>query len=188
MSDNGSKIEAIQEKLREDKDRNGYTRKIYKAESEEFKREALSREIASRIPATRIDKQRIDLNCLEDVAECTQIYLQACANEGVYPSVMGLSVYGFGISRQALNQYMLRNPNSKTTEYLHRIKDIMADILTDQSLKNNCNPVQAIFQLKNHFEHTDKVEETPPPVEVLGEAPTAQEIIERYTDLPDTEE
>lgn len=184
MADKAKQIEAIQDKIRADKDKNGYSRKIYKIESEDYKKEALSKEIASRLPAASADVKSVDLSNLQDVSDRTQIYLEACANEGAYPSVMGLAVYGFGISRQALNQYMLRNPNSKTTDYLHRVKDIMADILTDQSLKNNCNPVQAIFQLKNHFAHTDKVEVELPPADILGELPTAQEIIERYSDLP----
>ena len=183
--DKEKNIEAIQEKIRADKEGNGYKNKIYKAASEDFKKAELSKEIMARLPATDIRQSKVDLNNLAEVSERTQIYLEACANEGAYPSVMGLSVYGFGISRQALNQFMLRNPEAPTTDYIHRVKDIMADILTNQSLKNNCNPVQAIFQLKNHFEHTDKIEEIIPYTEPLGKAPTTAEIMERYSDLPD---
>ena len=39
--------------------------------------------------------------------------------------------------------------------------DMMADILTNQSLHNNANPVQSLFQLKNNHAFADRVEIEP---------------------------
>ena len=39
--------------------------------------------------------------------------------------------------------------------------DLFADVLTNQSLHNNANPVQALFQLKNNHAFADRVEIQP---------------------------
>lgn len=144
--------------LTAEKEKNRLYKNNYKAVSDEHKGEVLAADIKGRTLELLKAPHKVDLNNLEEVQLCTYNYFNACAAAEVYPSVMGLATHGFKISRQALNQYMLRNPNSETTEYINRVKDIMADILTNESLKGNANPVQAIFQLKNHFEHTDRVE------------------------------
>ena len=130
----------------------------YKTVSDAHKGGVLAADIMSRTAALTERPRKVNLNSLEEVQERTATYFTACAAAEVYPSVMGLASHGYGISRQALNQYMLRNANSETTEYINRVKDIMADILTNESLKGNANPVQALFQLKNHFGHADRVE------------------------------
>ena len=99
---------------------------------------------------------------------------------------MGLAVYGYGVSRQALNDY-LRTHNNETTAFIEKAKDIMADILTNASLYNNANAVQVIFQLKNHFGHSDTVQLQP--VAPLEESPfNAEDIRKRYMlDYTDSE-
>ena len=151
-------VPEMAERLTADKDKNRLYKNNYKAVADEHKGEVLAADIISRTTALLERPQKINLNSLEEVQERTAEYFTACAAAEVYPSVMGLASHGLGISRQALNQYMLRNPNSETTEYINRVKDIMADILTNESLKGNANPVQALFQLKNHFGHADRVE------------------------------
>ena len=59
----------------------------------------------------------------------------------------------------------------------------MADILTNESLKNNANAVQVIFQLKNHFDHNDKVEIQPVQADPLGDQRSVEEIMEKYADI-----
>jgi thioredoxin reductase len=73
---------------------------------------------------------------------------------------MGLSA-AFGLSRQAVNQWMLAHPGHATTEFIHRYKDIVADILTNASLYGSANAIAVIFTLKNHFEHVDRVDIAP---------------------------
>lgn len=97
---------------------------------------------------------------------------------------MGLAVHGYGISRQALNQYLQRNPNSEAALFISKVKDTMADILTNAALYRNADPVSVIFQLKNHFEHSDKLQLEPIRQESpLGSDISAAELAERYQDL-----
>lgn len=136
----------------------GHKNKIYKVQADEHKAEILSADIQNRLEALREKRDKVNLLDLAEVEARTLEYLEACSLASVFPSVMGLSVQGFGMSRQALNQWLLKNPGSQTAEYIFKVKDIMADILVNASLNNNANSLQALFQLKNHFEHTDKAE------------------------------
>ena len=153
-----------------EREKSGYNKKLYKVASDEYKGEILANDIINR--ATDLIKSqergKVNFNDLEDVEGRAYAYLQACADSQTFPSVMGLAVHGFGISRQALNQYITRNPDSRATDFINRVKDVIADILTNASLNNNANAVQAIFQLKNHFDHSDKVEIQPIPADPLS--------------------
>ena len=148
-------------------------RRIYKTESEEFKKQELATDIGRAIATiSDKDRQRVDFSDIEDVRQRIVDYFKACAIAGVYPSVQGLAVHGFGISRQALNQWRNKSRSGKykfsrsgDTEQRREAErlidcacDMMADILTNQSLHNNANPVQSLFQLKNNHAFSDKVE------------------------------
>ena len=148
--------------LEADKNRSGYTKRLYKQQSDEHKGEQLQADIGDKIAALKKSdgSEKIDWNDLGAVKKRTYEYLEACQNAGVYPSVMGLAVFGYGVSRQALNTY-LNNHNNETTDFIARTRDIIADILTNASLYNNANAIQVIFQLKNHFNHTDTVQLQP---------------------------
>lgn len=182
-------VPEMAEELAIEKSRDGYTQRLYKnnykAVSDEHKNEVLSADIMQRVEELRNSETRkkVDFGSLEDVMQRTCDYFEACAAAGVYPSVMGLAVHGYGISRQALNQYLLKNPHTRQAEYILKAKDMMADILTNESLKNNANAVQVIFQLKNHFDHNDKVEIQPVQADPLGDRRSAEEIMAKYADI-----
>lgn len=160
--------------------------KIYKAATDEHKANALSADIMAhaKILITSDNLGKVDFNNIEDVKARTYAYFEACAKSGAFPSVMGLAVHGFGISRQALNQYLLRNPGDISTQFINMAKDSIADILTNESLYNNANSIQAIFQLKNHFDHSDRVE-IQPVNEVSPHGETMAALIETAKYLPD---
>lgn len=141
----------------------GKKRMIYKTEAEEFKKGELANDISRAINAIAEDRERVDFSNIADVKQRITDYFSACAAAGVYPSVQGLASYGFGISRQALNQWRNRNNNrgSEVSLLIDRACDMMADILTNQSLHNNANPVQSLFQLKNNHSFADRVEIEP---------------------------
>jgi hypothetical protein len=154
-------VDEMTKALTQDKGAKG-RKALYKQQTDEHKGEQLQADIASKITALKVSdaRERIDWADLEQVKERTYDYLTACQQAEVYPSIMGLAVYGYGVSRQALNDY-LRTHNNDTTAFIERAKDIMADILTNASLYNNANAVQVIFQLKNHFGHSDTVQLQP---------------------------
>lgn len=153
---------------------------LYKQQTDEHKGEQLQADIASKITALQVSdaRDRIVWADLEQVKKRTYDYLTACQQAEVYPSIMGLAVYGYGVSRQALNDY-LRTHNNETTAFIEKAKDVMADILTNASLYNNANAVQVIFQLKNHFGHSDTVQLQP--ITPLEESTfSAEDIKRRY--------
>lgn len=179
--------------LADEKDKgNGRSRRLYKREADELKGEQLQTDIANKTEVLRAvaSRNKVDFSDLEQVRSRTFAYMKACEKAGVYPSVMGLAVHGFGVSRQALNQYLLRN-NNATTDFINMAKDCFADILTNASLYNSCNPIQAIFQLKNHFGHSDRVEIVPTGAERTDRDFDPDEIRRRYLPgsvVDDTEE
>ena len=152
-------VEEMATELSESKSKSGYSKKIYKAESDEHKGEVLSNDIQNHITELTKSRQKGKVNFfdLEEVERRTIEYLTACSISETFPSVMGLSVQAYGVSRQALNQY-LNSHDNEVTAYINIVKDMIADILTNASLYNNANATQVIFQLKNHFGHSDVVE------------------------------
>lgn len=174
-----------------ERDRNGSTQKIYKgsnykAQSDKHKGGVLAIDIRTHTQALMesVQRHKVDFDNLSDVQTRTYNYFAACAKAEVFPSMMGLAVHGYGISRQALNQYLHRHPDSEVTEFILMAKDVIADLLTNASLFNNANAAQVIFQLKNHFGHSDYQQELPPP-ERKHELPTAhyrQAILEAEPD------
>lgn len=168
LSATGRKLQSVEEMAKEMEGKKDLskpnTARLYKQMADEHKGDWLQTDIQNKVAALQSasDRQRVDWNNLDEVKQRTFDYLTSCSLSETFPSVMGLAVYGFGVSRQALNQY-LASHNNPTTEFIDRVKDIMADILTNASLYNNANAVQVIFQLKNHFNHTDTVQIQPVP-------------------------
>ena len=157
-------IEEMAEDMSEQVASGKRTKDIYKIQAEQFKAEQLSQDIGRAVYAfSEPEAERVDLNNAEDVRRRIVDYLKACQLSGVFPSVQGLSAFGFGISRQALNQWRLRDKNkgSESARLIAQACDMFADILTNQSLHNNANPVQALFQMKNNHGFADRIEIEP---------------------------
>lgn len=163
-------------------------RRIYKTESEEFKKEQLATDMESAIE-TISNRTRVKVNFKdpEDVRQRISDYFTACGHTGRFPSIQGLASYGFGISRQALNQWRLRKENagSETARLIDIAADMIADTLTNQSLHNNANPVMSLFQLKNNHSFADRVEVQSIPYEDEYDHVSMEELKERYRLLMD---
>lgn len=182
MSEHSITSQAIADALITEKSKNGYKSKQYKAISNELRGEQISQSVHNKSSALRqsIAAPRVNLSDTEAVQERTFIYLDACEIAQCLPSVMGLSG-AMGCSRQNLNQWLLAHPEHQTTNFINMVKDLMANILTESSLCNDINPVMAIFTLKNHFEHADRVEIAPVVNNQFGcDEYSADEIRKRY--------
>jgi len=151
-------IDKVSKELEDEKKSKGKQRINYKVVSDEHKNEVVSADILEHLTGIQesVRRGKVNFSNLEEVQQRTYDYFVACANAKAFPSVMGLATRGYGISRQALNQYLIAHDN-ETTDFIKMVRDNIADILTNESLNNNINPVQTIFQLKNHFQHTDSV-------------------------------
>ena len=175
-------VQSMADALVEDRSKNGSKSKVYKELSDEHKSGQISQSITSKANSLRkaINAPRVDLSDTQQVQDRTFMYLEACATASIFPSVMGLSG-AMGCSRQNLNRWLLSHPGHPTTDFIERTKDAMADVLTNASLYNNANPVQAIFQLKNHFGHSDRVEIAPVVQNQISDNDfNAEEIRKRY--------
>lgn len=170
-------------------DKNGRKNKVYKELSDEHKSEQISLSIRSTANALResINAPKVNLSDTQQVQERTFMYLEACSLSSCFPSVMGLSS-ALGCSRQNLHRWLVSHPDHPTTDFISMVKDGMADVLTNASLYNNANAAQAIFQLKNHFEHADKIEIAPVVSNTQPDSDyNADEIRRRYM-IDDSEE
>lgn len=161
----------------------GYARKLYKAEADAHKAEELQKDIQSKTDLLYVasGQGKVNFNDLEDVKRRTRTYLDACAATGTFPSMMGLASYGYGISRQSLYWKMKNNPESESTKFIDRVRDLIADVLTSAALKRNADNVTTIFILKNGLGFSDRVELEA--VTQQKETPVfdAEEIMKRYS-------
>lgn len=179
---NSITAKSMAEVLADDKHKSGYKGKIYKEMSDEHKGEQITQSIKSKSSALQqaINAPKVDLSDTKQVQDRAFMYLEACSLSSSFPSVMGLSG-AMGCSRQNLNRWLLSHPEHPTTNFVNMVKDVMADILTNASLFNSANAVQVIFQLKNHFEHADRVEIAPVvPNQFAENDYDAEEIRKRY--------
>jgi hypothetical protein len=154
----------------------------YKVESDLHKGEMLAADIDGAINALEVSsgREQVDFGNLEQVQARTREYLTACKLSEHYPSVLGLSTFAFGVSRQGLNKYLRLHPDTPTARFIEMTKDLFADVLVNQSLYRNCDVTQVIFQLKNCNGFSDKLEieataATPP----MGAEPDQQALEQR---------
>ncbi|MFV0314846.1 MAG: hypothetical protein ACK5I7_07035 [Anaerotignum sp.] len=173
--------ESMAEVISADRKKSGYKGKLYKEMSDEHKGEQITQSIQDRSTALKqaLNLSRVDLSDTKQVQDRAFMYLEACSLSASFPSVMGLSG-AMGCSRQNLNRWLLSHPDHPTTNFVNMVKDTMADILTNASLFNTANPVQTIFQLKNHFEHVDRIELAPVVPNQSDNDYNADEIRKRY--------
>ena len=98
----------------------------------------------------------VNLDNLEEVIDRSEQYCASCAEAKHFPSMLTYASIGLGISRSKLNNYMNTHKN-EVTDYLERIRDLIADVLTNASLYGNADAVSVIFQLKNLHGFADKI-------------------------------
>lgn len=160
----------------------GNARKLYKAQSDAHKTEVLRQDICTKTALLygANEKKAVDFNNLEDVQNRTLEYLEACAKTGAFPSMMGLAAYGFGVSRQALYWQLKHNPNTETSHFLDRVRDLIADILSSAALMRNADAVTTIFVLKNGLGFSDRVEIEPVTSQKVESEYSIEDIKKRY--------
>lgn len=144
------------------------------------RQEALTADIANTRGALQraFERRKVDLESKEEVKIRIDNYFEACELSATYPSWIGLCTKGLGISEPGVKQWMARHPNAETTMMIVTARDMIADILINQSLAGNASPVPTIFQLKNWYNHRDKVEVAQAAVD--EDNLTAEEVRKKY--------
>lgn len=177
--------EAIAAELAAQKSSGGRS-KIYKELSDEHRAEIISADVRRKAQALEQYNGKIDLSDFERVKERTQAYLAACSDAGTIPNVLGLASYGFGCTRQWLNEYIRTHPGSETSEYLETLKDMFADTLINASLGRVADSTMGIFVLKNTAGFRDRFEVEPvqPKYDPQGPLVPIEELERKFAELP----
>ena len=157
MKANVMTVDEMAEQMETEKE-NKHKGKIYSEITNENRNMIISSDIRSKITSLQKTGKQLTWEDTEEVRERTYNYFEACAKASVIPTLNGLASLGFGVSRIAMYNFMRDHPNSPTTEFLTRVKDIIADILQNGALKGQLNPVMSIFVLKNGYGFSDKQE------------------------------
>lgn len=130
--------------------------------------------------------EKISLRDTQTVRRVCAMYVDACAEAGTIPNKIGVC-RAMGLSRQAVDSFMDRNPEHPTTEFMIIVLDSFAEVLSNSALAGASNMVMSIFVLKAVASWRDNIS-----IEyynkndgnIFTEIP-AEEIITKYNDLPE---
>ena len=98
----------------------------------------------------------VDLDDVNAVMERTRDYFYACAEAKNPPSMLTYSSIGLGLTLNRMNDY-IRTHNNASTEFMLRVKDLIADQITTGAMFGNLDNIMSIFQLKNLHGFADNV-------------------------------
>ena len=133
---------------------------IHKADMDDNKAMRLASTLDDVTEVLRRDQikhiKRVDFDDLDEVKSRTIEYFESCQASRHFPSVMTLCSIGYGCDRTTLDLY-LKKHNNETTNYINRVRDIIADTLTNAALYSAADNVSVIFQLKNLHGFADNI-------------------------------
>ena len=129
--------------------------------------------------------KKIRLSDTEAVKEVTIQYVNMCAKYSILPNMSGLAK-ALGMSRQALYYHISHHPdNDETTEWLKDCSDSFGQMMMDAALSGVVAPIPAIYMAKaRYFWRENDIPDSYSSSKGY-ERYSAEEIAERYTDLPD---
>lgn len=98
----------------------------------------------------------VDLDDYKAVMERSRDYFYGCANAAMPPTVNSYCCIALGLSVRRVNAYVASH-NNATTEFILKVKDMIADQMVTASLKRSIDNVTTIFELKNHHGYADNL-------------------------------
>ena len=98
----------------------------------------------------------VDLDDVRAVMERSRDYFIACATAKNPPSMLTYCSIGLGLTQNRVNDY-IRKHNNDSTEFILRVKDLIADQITTGAMYGNLDNIMAIFQLKNLHGFADNI-------------------------------
>lgn len=128
---------------------------------------------------------RIQLNDTETVKATAFQYITSCQRAGIIPSKIGLS-RALGVTRRSLDTYVVRNPESDTGVFLSMLFDSFAEMLSMSTMTGATREIFGIFLLKAIYNFRDAIAIETPALSDPDRPPlTAEQLMEKYADLPD---
>lgn len=98
----------------------------------------------------------VDLDDVEAVMTRTKDYFYACASAKNPPSILTYCSVGLGLTKERVWEYC-RKHNNASTEFIMRVRDLIADQISTGAMYGNLDNIMAIFQLKNLHGFADNV-------------------------------
>lgn len=162
--------------------------KLYRAQSVKLTNERVSALVnrTAQELAEAATAEPLALRDIEEVKRRTILYLKACQEASVFPSMAGLA-RSFGMNRRSLYHCIEMKGPAPAAEWLELCRDSFSDILGEASLRNDCNSIAAIFLQKALYglrEQTELVV-TPGADERFGVQKSAEQIEAEYAALPE---
>ena len=170
--------------MRAEVDSSGQRRKLYPTgggtEAQQARQESLRRNISRMSEGIRRNRGEVDMCNTEAVQVRVCEYLDACAEAAVFPTMIGMSTHGLGVSRQAVNQWKARHPEHPTTKFLNTVQDGFADLLASAALSGDAVSIPALFALKNMHGWADRYQFEPVTEDHVETEFTVEDIAKRY--------
>ena len=91
--------------------------------------------------------EHISLADTNELKKRTLIYLKACEQNAVFPSVSGLARV-LGYSRRELNNWMTKHQGTETAKWLDSFSDMCAETLHQAALTKHTSEITTIFLSK----------------------------------------
>lgn len=112
-------------------------------------------------------------------------YIQYCSQVGFKPTIESLCV-ALGIDRMTLRNWKNGVGTDKEKQIVaQQIYEMFAAIDADLAMNNKVYPATYIFRGKNYYDMRDETEVVVTPNNPLGDIVSAEEIAEKYAELPE---
>ena len=101
--------------------------------------------------------EHISLTDITALKTRSLIYLKACEENAVFPSMLGLA-RSLGYSRQELINWQTKHQGTETARWLNSFADVCAEILHQSALTKNTSEITTIFLSKSLYGMTETSE------------------------------
>lgn len=98
--------------------------------------------------------EHISLSDITELKTRSLIYLKACEENAVFPSMSGLARC-LGYSRQELDNWRTKHPGTETARWLNSFADVCAEVLHQAALTKNASEITTIFLSKSLYGMTE---------------------------------
>lgn len=167
------------------------TSKAYREESSEFvdmSIRSLVKMSAEQLAEVADKRGTILLENTQDLIKSTIIYMEACAESAVVPTLLGLAT-SIGYSIDAFLFFKKTHPEHETTKWLNLCKDKFANMTVIAGEKNFGNSIMYMFVLKSMYGFVEKTAfEVSTPTDPLGGQQSPSDIAAKYQYLQESSE
>lgn len=132
-----------------------------------------------------MDLPPIDISDPKQVEQRISEYFTFCADNDRKPNIKGLGNW-LGVDATTVNSWKRGEYRAEThSPLIKKAVDILEELWIDYMMNGKVNPGSGIFIGKNLFGYRDAIDLVPVQQNPLGDTLSAEEIAEKYKDLPE---